>query len=136
MRPCAGRPRTGLWALMSVIVALTAVCARAQTTPYERAFPQPKATIEKALKSMQANLSGRLPVLDGFATGSEHPLDRYRRGYYQATIEVVSSPSGGSVVRVTTKLTAWYTDPAAAHSGYQLLTSNGRIETDLLDQLV
>jgi hypothetical protein len=32
-------------------------------------------------------------------------------------------------------VTAWYADPVASRSGYQLLTSNGRLEADLLDQL-
>ena len=84
---------------------------------------------------MQANLAGHLPVLDGFARPGEHSLDRYQRGYYQATVQVIATPSGGSLVRVSTKVTAWYADPAASRSGYQLLTSNGRIEADLLDQL-
>jgi hypothetical protein len=48
---------------------------------------------------------------------------------------VTSNSSKGSVVRVSTKITAWYTDPAGAHSGYRLLNSNGRLESDLLDQL-
>jgi hypothetical protein len=39
------------------------------------------------------------------------------------------------VVRVSVQVTAWYADPAAGHSGYQVLTSNGRLEADLLDQL-
>src|SRR5208282_1480286 len=34
-----------------------------------------------------------------------------------------------------TKVTAWHTDSTATGSGYQLLTSNGRLESDLLDQL-
>lgn len=38
-------------------------------------------------------------------------------------------------MRVTVQVTAWYADPAAARSGYQLLPSNGRLEADLLDQL-
>jgi len=38
-------------------------------------------------------------------------------------------------VRVNTKVTAWYADSIPSRSGYQLLTSNGRIESDLLDQL-
>jgi hypothetical protein len=73
--------------------------------------------------------------LDGFAKPGEHPLDRYQRAYYQSTVQVSSTPSGGSLVRVSTKVTAWYADPVASHSGYQLLTSNGRLEADLLDQL-
>ncbi|MBZ5550715.1 MAG: SH3 domain-containing protein, partial [Acidobacteriia bacterium] len=38
-------------------------------------------------------------------------------------------------VRVNTKVTAWYVDAVPGRSGYKLLTSNGRLETDLLDQL-
>jgi hypothetical protein len=115
--------------------ALVAVHVPAQTSPYERAFPQSKATVEKALTAVQSNLAGHLPVLDGFAKPGEHPLDRYQRAYYQSTVLVSSTPSGGSLVRVSTKVTAWYSDPVASHSGYQLLTSNGRLEADLLDQL-
>jgi hypothetical protein len=106
--------------------------SRAQVAPYERALPQSKATIEKVLQHVST--SGRLPVLDGFAA-ADRPLERYQRGYYQATIQVSSTPSGGSLVRVAAKITAWYTDPVASRSGYQLLTSNGRIETDILDLL-
>jgi len=36
---------------------------------------------------------------------------------------------------VSTKVTAWYADSIPSRSGYQLLTSNGRLESDLLDQL-
>jgi hypothetical protein len=107
----------------------------AQGNGFERTFRQSKAAVEEALKEMQAATAGRLPVLDGFASATDHPLDHYRRGYYQAKFEVSSGPSGGSIVRVSVDVTAWYVDPAGGHSGYQLLTSNGRLEADLLDQL-
>ena len=107
----------------------------AQTSANERAFPQSKATVEKVLKEFQANMAGHLPSLEGFAAPTEHNLDRYQRGFYQSTVQVSSTPSGGTVVLVTTKLTAWYNDPVPSHSGYQLLTSNGRLESDLLDLL-
>jgi hypothetical protein len=118
-----------------IFAALVAVQVPAQTNPTERAFPQSKATVEKALAELQANLAGRLPGLDGFAKPGEHQFDRYQRPYFQSTVQVSSTPSGGALVRVITKVTAWYGDPAASRSGYQLLTSNGRIEADLLDQL-
>ena len=122
--------------LLRILVGIAIVGAAgawAQANGYERAFPQSKATIEKALKEMQSG--GRLPVLDGFATSTDRPLDRYQRGYYQAKFQVSAAPSGASVVRVSVQVTAWYTDPVASKSGYQLLPSNGRLETDLLDQL-
>ena len=117
------------------ILALAGVCAHAQNNANERSFPQSKARVEKALKAIQGTLSGRLPSLEGFAKPGDHPLDRYQRGYYQTSVQVSASPSGGSVVRVSTKVTAWYSDPSAARSGYELLPSNGRLEADLLDQL-
>jgi len=137
MKYAAAEFGKNLWAALalSVVILCAAKSGRAQDSGVERSFPQSKATVEKVLKQMQAAAAGRLPVLDGFATATDHPLDRYQRGYYQSKLQVSSSPSGGSVVRVSVQVTAWYADPVAAHSGYQLLTSNGRLETDLLDQL-
>src|SRR3984957_17799533 len=107
----------------------------AQSGDAERSFPQSKAVVEKILKEMQASIAGRLPVVDGFATAADHPLDRYQRGYYQSKFQVSAAPSGGSLVRVSVQVTAWYADPVAGRSGYQVLPSNGRLEADLLDQL-
>jgi hypothetical protein len=106
-----------------------------QSNSPERAFPQSKDSIEQVVKKLQPAMSGRLPVLDGFVSAGDQPLEHYRRAYYQTAVQVISNPGKGSVVRVSTKITAWYTDPAGAHSGYRLLNSNGRLESDLLDQL-
>ena len=123
-------------ALLGAVVAISCVeGSPAQSNEYERAFPQSKVTVEKVLKEMQSATAGRLPVVNGFATAADHPLDRYQRGYYQSKFQVSSTPSGGSIVRVSVQVTAWYADSVAAHSGYQILTSNGRLEEDLLDQL-
>jgi hypothetical protein len=119
----------------AILVAAFASVSLTQTNSYQRAFPQSKAAVDKALSGLQASMAGHLPVLEGFAKPGEHPLDRYQRAYYQSAVQVSSSPSGGSIVRITTKVTAWYADSVASHSGYQLLTSNGRLESDLLDQL-
>ena len=107
----------------------------AQTGLYERTYRQSKSAVEKALKELQPSTSGRLPTLEGFALAGDHPLNRYQRAYYQSTVQVSSTASGGSVVRVNTKVTAWYADSIPSRSAYQLLTSNGRLESDLLDQL-
>lgn len=107
----------------------------AQGGGYERNFAESKATVEKVLKEMPFALAGRLPVLDGFAQPGDHSLESYQRGYFQSVVQVSATASGGSVVRVTTKVTAWYQDAIAARSGYRLLPSNGRLEGDLLDEL-
>jgi hypothetical protein len=128
----------GLSLALGTVVAVLSCCApwsHAQAGGLERTFPQSKARVEKALQEMQASTAGRLPVVDGFATSPNYPLDRFQRGYYQSKFQVTAAPTGGSIVRVSVQVTAWYADPAAARSGYQVLTSNGRLEADLLDQL-
>jgi len=115
--------------------ALLALASDSQSVPYERTFAQSKATVEKTLKQLQPSASGRLPVLDGFTRIGDRPLDRFQRGYYQCEMQVSSTPSGGALVRVSAKITAWYADPVSSKSGYQELPSNGRLETDFLDRL-
>src|SRR6266403_6242980 len=129
--------RAALWAALPLLVLMVGAgqSGSAQAVPYERTYRQSKSAVEKALKDLQPSTSGRLPTLEGFALAGDHPLNRYQRAYYQSTVQVSSTASGGSVVRVNTKVTAWYADSVPSRSGYQLLTSNGRIESDLLDQL-
>src|SRR5579872_4849351 len=114
-------------------IGLPGVNGQAKT--YERSFGQSEVAVKKALQQMQGGMAGHLPLLDGFAVAGEHPLERYQRAYFQATVQVRPNSNGGSVVRVSAKVTAWYDDPEKAHSGYELLHSNGRIEADILDQL-
>jgi len=121
-------------AILICCFTVTAPFSAAQNAGVERNFPQSTVSIDKAIQLMQSGISGRLPALEGFAAPGEHPLERYKRGFYQAKIEVRPAPSGGAIVRVTVEITAWYDDPAG-HSGYQVLPSNGRLEADLLDQL-
>ncbi|MGH9502913.1 MAG: hypothetical protein ACRD20_08685 [Terriglobales bacterium] len=118
------------------IIALAFVLAgNAQSVPYQRAFAQPRTVVEQRLKALQSSSAGRLPVLEGFVVPGDRRLERFHRGYYQCAIKVSPAPSGGSMVQVNATITAWYADPVAAKSGYQVLPSNGRLETDLLDRL-
>ncbi len=117
------------------VLFLAVVGGGAQDRTWERAFPESKAAVEKILRQIQDSMSGRLPVLDGFALSSDRPLTRYRRGYFQATVQVTPTASGGSVVRVGTVVTAQCLDPVSSRSEYQRLPSNGRLEADILDEL-
>jgi hypothetical protein len=73
--------------------------------------------------------------VDGFVGPVDQPLDRYERAFYQFSIELAPGSSGGTIVSVTAKITAWYADRDPSKSGYQVLPSNGRLELDLLDRL-
>ncbi len=127
--------RNSALAIFSASLVAGTLQSSAQSSRLERTYPQSKNVVQRALKELQPSLSGRLPALEGFANPGDHPLSQYQRAYFQSAVEVSSTPSGGSVVHVSTKVTAWYADANASRSGYRLLTSNGRLESDLLDQL-
>jgi len=137
----AGAPKalvsTGSEILLALLAALIMLApfSQGQTAPVERKFSESKTAVEKALKDLQPSLAGRLPVLDGFVQAGERALERFQRGYFQCETRVSATAGGGAAVQVSAKITAWYDDPVAAKSGYQTLTSNGRIENDLLDRL-
>ena len=119
----------------SIIAALWAIKPlSAQDSPTERPFPNSKAEVDQAIQQLHGLIKGRLPILEGFVEEGREPLDHFNRGFYECAAQV-RSDGGQTIVRVTAKITAWYTDSAAAQSGYRVLPSNGRIETDLLDQL-
>jgi len=118
------------WVLVFLLVS---VFCHAQNSPHQKAFPDPVSTVQAALKNLPGGTSGPLPILDGFVIAGARKLDQYQRPYYQCSVHITPAPSGGSLVRVTAKITAWNGDPA--HSGYEILQSNGRLEADLLDRL-
>jgi hypothetical protein len=122
-------------AVAGVLALSTAICASAQAVPYARTFAKSKGEVEQALKDMQAYAGQKLPIVDGFVGVPEQPLNRYERAFYQFSIELIPGASGGTVVQVSAKITAWYADKDPAKSGYQILPSNGRLELDLLDRL-
>jgi len=107
----------------------------AQAPPAEQTFHVSRAQAENALRNLQAYSGARLPTLDGFVSPDEPSLESYQRGYYQYSIQVDSLNAGESRVRVSAKITAWHEDPNASKSGYRVLPSNGRLESDLLERL-
>jgi hypothetical protein len=107
----------------------------AQSAPGERTFKNSKDAVESAVKDLHASASGRLPMLDGFVEPPDESLERFERGFFQCEIQVTPAAGGGTLVRVTAKITAWYADPNSAKAGYRQLPSNGRIEADYLDRL-
>ncbi len=99
-------------------------------------LPVSKAQLEKILHSLPAYPSGKLPIVDGFVNANaEQSLDRYKRAYYQYSLQIRPAGANQVEVRVTAKITAWYASDDPAHAGYRVLSSNGRLESDLFDRL-
>jgi hypothetical protein len=107
----------------------------AQAVPYARTFAKSSEEVRSALQEMQAYAGQKLPIVEGFVAADDSSLQRFERAFYQFSIDLVPETAGGTIVRVTAKITAWYADRDPAKSGYQVLPSNGRLELDLLDRL-
>src|SRR3954469_20100043 len=114
-------------------ILFASVFCWALNSPQQKVFSATASKIQAALKDLPGGTSGSLPVLDGFVVAGTRKLDAYHGPYYHCSVRVMPAPSGGSLVAVTAKITAWNSDPA--HSGYEVLQSNGRLESDLLDRL-
>ena len=112
---------------------IAVISLSAQNAVKERSFAFPVSTLQATLKKLPGGTSGSLPVLEGFIVPGAHSFDRYQHPYYQCSVRITSTSSGGARVRVAAKITAWNSDPA--HSGYEAFESNGRVESDLLDRL-
>jgi hypothetical protein len=100
----------------------------------ERVYQRSESDVRKALQQLHSSIGGRLPVLDGFV-GTDQALDNYSQGYYQCSVQMTPASSGGTLVKVTAKITAWYAGSVPTPGGYRVLPSNGRLEADFLDHL-
>jgi hypothetical protein len=125
--------RTG--GLGGILALLMTTAVFPQAVPYARAFPKSTEEVATALKDLQAYSGGKLPIVDGFVATGDMRLHQYERAFYQFAIDLLPGTSGGTIVRISAQITAWYADKDPAKSGYQVLPSNGRLELDLLDRL-
>src|SRR5258706_7531060 len=123
----------GLGGVLSILLT-TAVFP--QAVPYARSFSKCAEDVEVALKDLQAYSGQKLPIVDGFVATGDKPLNQYERAFYQFSIDVLPGAGGGTIVRVTAKITAWYADKDSAKSRYQVLSCNRRLELDLLYRIV
>ncbi len=112
-----------------LILLGAALGAAAQSASQERTYQVPKAEVDKALQALHANAGGPLPTLEGFVNPRQEFLDDYQRGYYQYRLVVTAVNATETKVQVNAKITAWH------KAGYEVLPSNGRLESDLLDNL-
>ena len=125
----------GKWFAVPVLLTLFSTTAFGQTLPVERTLHASKSTVEAALRKIPAAAGGRLPTLDGFVTAPAQPIERFQRPHFTYSVQVASKSASEAVVKVRAHVTAWYSDPITAQSRYRELDSNGRLETDLCEQL-
>lgn len=107
---------------------------KAQQSVNQRSFFASSSEISGAIVKIGATSKGRLPTLDGFVHQPDQPIERYSKGYFECTFQLLPPVDGSITVRVVVKVSAWYTDPDPAQSGYRILSSNGRLESDALDR--
>jgi hypothetical protein len=117
------------------IATLVSTSSPAQDASLQRTFPVPVAEAKAAAERIGASSKGRLPTLQGFVLEADQPIERYDKGYFECTFQILPAAGSGTIVRAASKITAWYTDPDGAHSGYRVLLSNGRLESDALDRM-
>jgi len=124
------------WNLLLRVIAilLLIACSLAQI-PADRTFHVSKSEAENALRKLQAYSGAHLPTLEGFVSPDEPSLETYQRGFYQYSIQIKPVSATDSLVQVVVKITAWHEDREASKSGYRVLPSNGRLESDLLERL-
>lgn len=135
-RAVSAQYKTSLVIGALLFALLSAISGAAQNAPLEHKLAVSKAQIEKVLRRLPAYPGGKLPILDGFvASDLEASLEHYKRAYYQYSLQVRPLGPNQSAVRVSAKITAWYASENPARSGYRVLSSNGRLEADLLDRL-
>ena len=120
---------------VSVLLLLVGAFAVAQSNPVEHVFQVPRSELDKAIRELNASAPGRLPILEGFVAPEVPMLEKYQRGYYQYNLEVRPAASGGTLLRVRAKITAWLTNDSTTLAGYRVLLSNGRLESDLIERL-
>ena len=120
---------------LGAVMSLLAGLAFAQAVPYARTYLKSKEEVDSALKEMQAYSGQKLPIVESFVAAGGKPLAQFERAFYEYSIDLLPGTSGGTIVRVSAKITAWYADKDPAKSGYEVLPSNGRLELDLLDRL-
>jgi hypothetical protein len=122
-------------ALLLAMCLLSIGLCIAADTPAERTFHVSKAAVQTALHAIQSYPGGKLPALEGFADPSNRALDDYKRAYYEYAVQLKANGAEDTTVHVTAKITAWYAGTSPASSGYRVLKSSGRLESDLLDAL-
>lgn len=103
--------------------------------PAERVYNHPQIEVQKALDTLHAYDTERLPVLDGFVNANAGTLDHFENPHYQFRIDIEAQNPTQTLIVVSAKITAWFGGDDPSKSQYVVIPSNGRLEGDFLDRL-
>jgi hypothetical protein len=106
-----------------------------QAAPVERVYKHPQAEVERALRDLGAYATAPLPTLDGFVNADSNTFDVYENPQYEFRVKIDQQSLEQTLVSVSARITAWYSNAVPSQSRYVLLPSNGRLEKELLDRL-
>ena len=134
-RPNRNSRKNQRWLAYLLLYCCFSTPVTAQQQVNQRSFFVSSSEISGAIVKIGATTKGRLPTLDGFVHQPDQHIERYSKGYFECTFQLLPPVDGSITVRVVAKVSAWYTDPDPAQSGYRILSSNGRLESDALDRL-
>ncbi|MGH9756330.1 MAG: hypothetical protein ACRD4M_01220 [Candidatus Acidiferrales bacterium] len=103
--------------------------------PAERVYNHPQIEVQKALDTLHAYDTDRLPVLDGFVNANASTLGHFENPHYQFRIDIEAQNPAQTLIVVSAKITAWFAGDDPSKSEYVVIPSNGRLENDFLDRL-
>jgi hypothetical protein len=106
-----------------------------QAAPVERIYKHPRAEVERALRDLGAYATAPLPALDGFVNADSSTFDLYDNPHYEFRVKLTEQAPQQTLVNLSARVTAWYSNAVPSQSRYVLLPSNGRLEKELLDRL-
>ena len=86
-----------LWCLCCSTPAL------AQQSVNQRSFFVSSSEISGAIVKIGATTKGRLPTLEGFVHQPDQPIERYTKGYFECTFQLLPPVDGSTTVRVVAK---------------------------------
>ena len=124
----------GALALAALLIPARLALAQ-DAKPAERVYNHPQIEVQKALDTLRAYDTERLPVLDGFVNANASTLDHFENPHYQFRIDIEGQNPTQTLVVVSAKITAWFGGDDSSHSQYVVIPSNGRLESDFLDRL-
>jgi SH3-like domain-containing protein len=119
-------------ALIVVLLSLELGVAAQDQPTVERSFTFPDAAVKAAVMHLHA-AEGRLPSLADFAQVGADESSRFTLPYYRLQVDVKARDESSSIVRVSARITALYTE--IKHAEYRSVASNGRLEQDFLERL-